>query len=94
MLTLCGASLAVLQIACLILVEDYDLHHSAHHGGTGIWVGIIFVIIGIIGISAAKYKTNSLVITFLVFDILGMIIFSIHPEEAAHPSHYIKFPLP
>jgi len=75
MLTLCGTSLAVLQIVCLILVEDYNFG-SAHHGGTGIWVGIIFVIIGIIGISAAKYKTNSLVITFLVFDILGMIIFS------------------
>jgi hypothetical protein len=73
-----GLVMVILQIICTILVIQLNLY-GAHTGGSGIWCGVFVIICGILGSCAASYKTNALVISFLVFNVLCTIFFALIP---------------
>ena len=61
LLIVCGLLMFVLQLTCLIIVEEARLWRTAHEAGTGIWCGILITLGGVIGCCAASKKTNALV---------------------------------
>jgi len=75
LLVICGVLMIIIQIACTVIVEENPGHWGAHYGGSGIWCGFFIMLSGIIGCCAASKKSNGLVITFLVFNILCVLLF-------------------
>jgi len=67
--------MVILQIACTAITEKMD-RYFAHRAGTGIWCGLLILMSGVVGCCAAVKKTNALVITFLVLNVLGVAVFS------------------
>jgi len=77
LLIACGASMIIIQIACTAIAAESWYHGGYHILGAGIWCGVIVTISGIIGLCAASWKSNGLVITFLVFNVLCTAFFSL-----------------
>jgi len=77
LLIACGASMIIVQIACTAITAEGYSYGGFNILGAGIWCGVIVTISGIIGLCAASWKSNGLVITFLVFNVLCTALFSL-----------------
>lgn len=61
-------------ILCMLFqIVAIIIHAEVAVVGAGIWCGILFIISGVFGITASKYKTNCHIITFMVMSIISAV---------------------